>query len=78
MWELKLAGTPTSQSSKASCFQKMVEESNNSGARAFMGETILVRKTLCFFRVMWFVGSPYVSAGAGLDLGRLSTKSAQD
>jgi hypothetical protein len=44
--------------SKSSLQVGAVEASNNSGACEFTGENALVRKILCFFRVMWLPASP--------------------
>ena len=47
----------------------------------FTGENTLGRETMFFFRVMWLQGRRSrvsVTAGAGLDLGKLLTKGAQD
>ena len=49
----------------------IVGKCNRSGTREFRFEKTIGRKTLRFFRVS-------VSAGAGLDLPKLSTKRAQD
>ena len=59
---------------------QVVGKCNSLGTCDFPGENILGHET-AIFRVKWLLGSPKyvsVSAGAGLDLRKLPTKSAQE
>ena len=44
--------------SKSSSRDQYIAKSNTSGKRDFTGENTLGHETLCFFRVMWLLGSP--------------------
>ena len=63
--------------SKSSSRAGAIEKSNGSGTREFAGENSRVRNPVFF--CFWPQGSRVsVSMGAGFDLRKLSTKSAQD
>ena len=55
-----------------------IEKSNGSGTREFAGENSRVRNPVFFFGFWPQRSRVSVSIGAGFDLRKLSTKSAQD